>query len=240
MNFSASFPASSLQTPTPKVREMGVASGQKYWCVKRSDFLSRTGATESWREKTHISVRVHSHAYARRQQNTIPSVHKHAKTHALLLSHTHTRNTHSLTYFVRLHTFRETKTNFFSWHTTCRNPWAPNQRLKGVLDWKRTLKTCRILITEHNKYIYTYQRSAKLASFFLFLLFLTSLVASYQISHCSLWRHKRTFLFHTCSRDHSLHFSPDRHRGVCPHTSHTNWFLSLLWSFPPNEVETKS
>ena len=75
----------------------------------------------------------------------------------------------------------------------------------------------------------------------------TALVQS-PISLSSLWRHKKALnsSFFTCAvvfpstcTDHSCSFKPAGHREMCVHSSSTNWFLSLLWLFPPNEVETQ-
>lgn len=70
------------------------------------------------------------------------------------------------------------------------------------------------------------------------LFFLNSLVVNYQISHNSL--EPLCSNSPTATHTHrSRRFRPDRPREMWTHTSHTNWFLSLLWLYPPNEAETR-
>lgn len=66
------------------------------------------------------------------------------------------------------------------------------------------------------------------------LFFLNSLVVNHQISHNSL----EPFCSDSPTATHTTH-AVSGLTGMWTHTSHTNWFLSLLWLYPPNDAETR-
>lgn len=66
------------------------------------------------------------------------------------------------------------------------------------------------------------------------LYFLNSLVVNHQISHNSL----EPFCSDSPTETHTTH-AVSGLTGMWTHSSHTNWFLSLLWLYPPNDAETR-